>query len=158
MKKYRISELFDYEKGSLQSTKSIEGEYNFLTAAQEWKSHNTFTHDTEALVCAAAASGSLGRTHYINEKFIASDLCFIVTPTADSDRPTNVHVTVFDPFDSARDTCCQGIWSLYDGTRFKWAGNALTYMTSESITGFTFYTDSGNFESHSIMTVWGLKS
>ena len=85
MKKYRISELFDYEKGSLQSTKSIEGEYNFLTAAQEWKSHNTFTHDTEALVFAAAASGSLGRTHYINEKFIASDLCFILTPKADSD-------------------------------------------------------------------------
>ena len=80
------------------------------------------------------------------------------TPTADSDRPTNVHVTIFDPFDSARDTCAQGIWSLYDGTRFKWAGNALTYMTSESITGFTFYTDSGNFESHSIITVWGLKS
>ena len=27
-----------------------------------------------------AASGSLGRTHYVNGKFIASDLCFILTP------------------------------------------------------------------------------
>ena len=26
------------------------------------------------------ASGSLGRTHYVNNKFISSDLCFILTP------------------------------------------------------------------------------
>lgn len=75
-----IDELFDYEKGTLQSSKCTPGKYPFITAAEEWKTHETFTHDCEALIFAMAASGSLGRTHYINGKFISSDLCFILTP------------------------------------------------------------------------------
>lgn len=76
----KIKDLFHYEKGSLQSTKATPGEYDFITAAADWKTHNEFTHDCEALIFAAAASGSLGRTHYVNGKFISSDLCFIITP------------------------------------------------------------------------------
>jgi type I restriction enzyme S subunit len=79
-KEVRIGDLFEIEKGSLQSSKSINGKYNFITAAEAWKTHESFSHNTEALVFAAAASGSLGRTHYVNGKFIASDLCFILTP------------------------------------------------------------------------------
>jgi type I restriction enzyme, S subunit len=75
-----IDELFDYEKGTLQSSKCTPGKYPFITAAEEWKTHQTFTHDCEALIFAMAASGSLGRTHYVNGKFISSDLCFILTP------------------------------------------------------------------------------
>ena len=75
-----IKELFDFEKGQLQSSKNTEGNYTFITAAEEWKTHESFTHDCEALVFAAAASGSLGRTHYYKGKFIASDLCFVLTP------------------------------------------------------------------------------
>lgn len=75
-----IDELFDYEKGTLQSSKCTPGKYTFITAAEEWKTHETFTHDCEALIFAMAASGSLGRTHYVNGKFISSDLCFILTP------------------------------------------------------------------------------
>lgn len=85
-----VSELFDIEKGSLQSTKSTEGEYTFITAAEEWSTHNAFTHDREALVFAHGASGSLGRTHYVNGKFIASDLCFILTPKQDGKYPVNL--------------------------------------------------------------------
>lgn len=76
----KISELFNFEKGTLQSSKYIQGEYNFITASSEWKTHNEFSHNCEALIFAAAASGSLGRTHYVNGKFISSDLCFIITP------------------------------------------------------------------------------
>ena len=76
----KIKDLFHFEKGSLQSTKATPGEYDFITAAADWKKHNEFTHDSEALIFAAAASGSLGRTHYVNGKFISSDLCFIITP------------------------------------------------------------------------------
>lgn len=76
----RIEDLFHFEKGSLQSSKCTEGEFDFITASSEWKTHNEYTHDCEALVFAAAASGSLGRTHYVNGKFISSDLCFIITP------------------------------------------------------------------------------
>jgi len=75
-----IEELFDLEKGSLQSSKCIPGDYPFITAAEEWKTHESYTHDCEALIFAMAASGSLGRTHYIKGKFISSDLCFIITP------------------------------------------------------------------------------
>jgi type I restriction enzyme, S subunit len=79
MSKYRIDKLFNFEKGTLQSSKCEPGKYNFITASSEWKTHKEYTYDCEALVFAAAASGSLGRTHYVNGKFIASDLCFIIS-------------------------------------------------------------------------------
>ena len=40
--------------------------------------------ECEAIVFAFGAGGSLGRTHYVNGKFIASNLCFILTPKKDS--------------------------------------------------------------------------
>lgn len=76
----KITDLFNLEKGSLQSTKATPGEYDFITAAANWKTHNEYTHNCEALIFAASASGSLGRTHYVEGKFITSDLCFIITP------------------------------------------------------------------------------
>ncbi len=79
MSMYRIDKLFKFEKGTLQSSKCEAGKYNFITAAAEWKTHSEYAYDCEALVFAAAASGSLGRTHYVNGKFISSDLCFIIT-------------------------------------------------------------------------------
>lgn len=78
-----IDELFDFKKGTLQSSKYTSGKYKFVTAAEDWKTHESYTHDCEALIFAMAASGSLGRTHYIKGKFIASDLCFILTPKKD---------------------------------------------------------------------------
>ena len=76
----KIGDLFDIEKGSVQSSKCVEGEYNFITASEKWKTHNEYTHECEALIFAMSASGSLGRTHYVNGKFVTSDLCFILTP------------------------------------------------------------------------------
>jgi type I restriction enzyme S subunit len=66
----KINDLFHFEKGSLQSSKCTPGDFNFITAASEWKTHNEYSHECEALIFAAAASGSLGRTHYVNGKFI----------------------------------------------------------------------------------------
>lgn len=86
----RIDDLFHFEKGSLQSSKCTEGKFDFITASSEWKTHNEYTHDCEALVFAAAASGSLGRTHYVNGKFIASDLCFIITPKNQNELPIDL--------------------------------------------------------------------
>lgn len=76
----KIKDLFHFEKGSLQSSKCTPGEFDFITASSEWKTHTEYTHDCEALIFAAAASGSLGRTHYVHGEFISSDLCFIITP------------------------------------------------------------------------------
>ncbi len=87
---YRIDKLFKFEKGTLQSSKCEAGKYNFITAAAEWKRHKEFSHDCEALVFAAAASGSLGRTHYVNGKFISSDLCFIITPKDPDNFPIDL--------------------------------------------------------------------
>mgnify|MGYP002624898907 CR=1 FL=1 len=75
-----IKNLFNIEKWSLQSSKNIPWEYDFITAAADWKTNQTYDHECEALVFACAASWSLWRTHYVNWKFIASDLCFILTP------------------------------------------------------------------------------
>ncbi|MBU6159227.1 MAG: DUF559 domain-containing protein [Bacteroidetes bacterium] len=86
----RIDEIFNFEKGVLQSSKCVPGEYDFITASADWKTHNEYTHDCEALIFAAAASGSLGRTHYVNGKFISSDLCFIITPKDPKKLPVDL--------------------------------------------------------------------
>ena len=85
-----IGKLFNLEKGQLQSTKCTPGEYDFITAAEDWKTHNEYNHECEALIFAAAASGSLGRTHYVDGKFISSDLCFILTPRNEEKYPLNL--------------------------------------------------------------------
>ena len=88
-KKVKIGEIFKIEKGSLQSSKCIPGKYDFITAASEWKTHESYSHECEAIVYAVAASGSLGRAHYVNGKFIASDLCFILTEKDKKKYPIN---------------------------------------------------------------------
>lgn len=75
-----IDELFYVEKGELQSSKREDGEYDFITASDEWGKHKEYTHDTEALIFVFGAGGSLGKVHYVNGKFITSDLCYILTP------------------------------------------------------------------------------
>ncbi|MDI9387251.1 MAG: restriction endonuclease subunit S [Spirochaetota bacterium] len=84
-----IGELFSLEKGSLQSTKCTPGGYTFITASSEWKTHNEYSHDCEALVYAVAASGSLGRCHHYSGKFISSDLCFILRAKDEKKHPIN---------------------------------------------------------------------
>ena len=88
--KVKISDIFDFEKGALQSSKCVIGEYDFITASSDWKKHNVYTHECEALIIAVAASGSLGRTHYVSGKFIASDLCFILQPKAEFKEKINL--------------------------------------------------------------------
>lgn len=88
-KKVKIGEIFKIEKGSLQSSKCIPGKYDFITAATDWKTHESYSHECEAIVYAVAASGSLGRAHYVKGKFIASDLCFILTEKNKEKYPIN---------------------------------------------------------------------
>ncbi len=90
------------KKGSLQSSKCTAGEHNFITASKEWKTHNEYSHDIEALIFAAMASGSLGRTHYVNGKFITSDLCYILTPKDNKKYPINLKFYHF-VFNSLKD-------------------------------------------------------
>lgn len=98
-----IGKLFDIEKGDLQSTKCTPGEYDFITAAEGWKKHNEYSHECEALIFAAAASGSLGRTHYVDGKFTTSDLCYILTPKDEVKYPVNLSFYHF-VFNSLRPT------------------------------------------------------
>lgn len=86
----RIDEIFSFEKGVLQSSKCVPGDFDFITASSDWKTHNEYTHNCEALIFAAAASGSLGRTHYVNGKFVSSDLCFIITPKDQENLPVDL--------------------------------------------------------------------
>lgn len=89
-KMLRVDELFEVELGTLASEKSIDGVYPFITAGEEWKTHNDFEKDCEAIVYAISASGSLGRSHYINGKFVASNLCLVLTPKDQKKYPVNM--------------------------------------------------------------------
>ena len=77
----KIGTLFTKEKGLLASENNDDlGAYDFITASTEFKKHSEYSHDCEAIVFAVAAAGSLGRAHYVNGKFIASNLCLILRP------------------------------------------------------------------------------
>lgn len=78
----KFGELFNMnEKGTLQSENAeLDGEFDFITAAEKWKKHTEYACDKEAIVYAIGAEGSLGRAHYVNGKFVASNLCMILTP------------------------------------------------------------------------------
>jgi hypothetical protein len=80
-KMVKVGELFRYEKGILASEENdASGEFDFITASSEWKKHTEYQYDDEALIYAVAAAGSLGRTHYVKGKFIASNLCIVLFP------------------------------------------------------------------------------
>lgn len=84
-----VAEIFDIVKGSLASEQSDDnGEYDFITASEEWKKHSSYTYDDEAIVIATHAAGSLGRAHYVNGKFIASNLCCVLKR---KQAPDNLH-------------------------------------------------------------------
>lgn len=81
-----LNELFIVEKGKLQSSKNIPGEFTFVTASEQHKTHNAYTYDRDdAIIFAANASGSLGRVHQVRGKFIVSDLCYVIYPREGKD-------------------------------------------------------------------------
>lgn len=86
----KISTLFDVVKGKIKSESNIDGDYPFITASEEWKTHIEYGFDTEAIVYAVGAAGSLGRSHYVKGKFMASDLCFVLTNKNDPKYPIDL--------------------------------------------------------------------
>lgn len=86
----KIGTLFDIQKGTLASESNIEGDYPFVTASEEWKTHTEYELDAEAIVYAVSAAGSLGRTHYVNGKFIASNLCLVLTDKRNPQYPVDL--------------------------------------------------------------------
>ena len=86
----KIEDLFEVQKGSIQSTKAIPGKYTFITASKDFKTHNNFTHDTSAVIYAVQSSGSLGRAHFYSGKFIASGLTLIITNKKDISEDLNL--------------------------------------------------------------------
>lgn len=89
-KMVKISTLFHVDRGTLASESSIDGDYPFVTASEEWKTHNEYALDTEAIVYAVSAAGSLGRSHYVNGKFVASNLCLVLTGKNDPEYPVDL--------------------------------------------------------------------
>lgn len=86
----KVSTLFHVTKGTLASESNIDGDYPFVTASEEWKTHTEYALDTEAIVYAVSAAGSLGRSHYVNGKFIASNLCLVLTSKRDPKYPIDL--------------------------------------------------------------------
>ena len=86
----KIDDLFNIEDGTLASDNSEEGEFDFITGAEEWKKHSEYKYEKEAIVYVVSAGGSLGRSHYVNGKFIASNLCIVLTPKNQEKYPINL--------------------------------------------------------------------
>ena len=86
----KVEDLFNIEDGTLASDNSLDGEFDFITGAEEWKKHSTYKYDKEAIVYVVSAGGSLGRSHYVNGKFIASNLCIVLTPKNQNTYPINL--------------------------------------------------------------------
>lgn len=90
-KMVKLGALFEAEIGSLASEDGEDdGEYDFITGSEEWKKHSIYDYEKEALIYVISASGSLGRCHYVNGKFIASNLCLVLSPKKDSKYPINL--------------------------------------------------------------------
>ena len=76
----KLGDVCTFEKGSLQSTKNVEGDYPFITAADEDKSHNAFIHDKECVLFVNGSEGSLAKVKFWSGgKFTASSLLLILT-------------------------------------------------------------------------------
>ena len=45
-----------------------------------YREQNKFTSETNMICDAISAGGSLGKSQYVKGKFIASDLCLVLTP------------------------------------------------------------------------------
>lgn len=87
----QIRDLFLIDKGTLASSDADEsGEYDFITASEEWKKHTSYDREDEALVMAVSAGGSLGRTHYATGKYIVSNLCFVLIEKDHNKYPINL--------------------------------------------------------------------
>ncbi|MGV1021391.1 N-6 DNA methylase [Empedobacter falsenii] len=86
----KIEDLFNIEKGSLASDDSEDGDFDFITGADEWKKHSDYKYNKEALVYVVSAAGSLGKCHYVNGKFTASNLCLVLTPKNNDKYPINL--------------------------------------------------------------------
>ena len=97
--KYQLvpfDELFTWESGTLASEDAEDdGEYDFVTASEVWKKHTAYSKECEAIVYAVSAGGSLGRAHYVNGKFIASNLCLVLTPKSPKEHPINMRFYTF---------------------------------------------------------------
>lgn len=86
----KVGTLFHVTRGTLASESNIDGDYPFVTAGEEWKTHTAYALDTEAIVYAVSAAGSLGRSHYVKGKFIASNLCLVLTSKHDPKYPVDL--------------------------------------------------------------------
>lgn len=87
----RVGDLFSIAEGTLASSRAdASGPHDFITASSDWKKHTEYSHDTEALVFAVGAGGSLGRTHHVNGRFVASNLCLVLTAKGDPCHPVSL--------------------------------------------------------------------
>lgn len=80
-----IKDICNIKKGTLQSCKCKEGIYTFITASNNFKTHNEYAEDCEAVFFVIGAEGSLGNVHYYKGKFIASDLVLVIKSNNDQE-------------------------------------------------------------------------
>ena len=78
---YYLGDLFDLVRGSIQSTKSIPGDYKLVSQSDK-KTHNEYTHDGAYLFISSVKP--IGTIYYYDGKFSCSTLLTILVPKVDN--------------------------------------------------------------------------
>ena len=75
-----LKDICNFDSTKLASKKNKPGNYTFITAADENKTHNEYSHDCECILYVTGSSGSLGKVKYWKGgKFTPSSLLVVMT-------------------------------------------------------------------------------
>ena len=75
-----LKDICNFDSTKLASKKNKPGKFTFITAADENKTHNEYSHDCECILYVTGSSGSLGKVKYWKGgKFTPSSLLVVMT-------------------------------------------------------------------------------
>ena len=75
----KLGDIVNLSNGTLQSTKNTPGDYPFITAGNNDKTHNTYNQDMECVLFVTGSQGSLGKVkHWKGGKCTFSTLLTII--------------------------------------------------------------------------------
>ncbi len=108
-----FGDLFNKEDGTLASeSNNPNGQYDFITGTDDWKKHDSYVKECEAIVYIINSDGSSGKAHYVNGKFTASNLSIVMTEKDHDKYPLDMKVYAYY-LNSLRE---QIVSDLEDGT------------------------------------------
>ena len=79
-----LGELFTLKKGSVQATKAVPGEYDFISVPTAFRTHETCCFPGDSLVMVTASVGCNGIVHYAPRPFACSTITTAMCPKSNA--------------------------------------------------------------------------